>query len=39
MEKYETPNLAVREHNCPRDHEGSLKGMEAKAALKCVNRV
>jgi hypothetical protein len=39
MEKYETPDVAVWEHNCPRIHEGSLKGMEAKAALECVNRV
>jgi hypothetical protein len=39
MEKYETPNVAVREHNCPRNHEGSLKGMEVKVALECVNRV
>jgi hypothetical protein len=39
MEKNETPDVAVREHNCPRNHEGSSKGMEAKAAFKCVNRV
>jgi hypothetical protein len=39
MEKNETPGVAVREHNCPRNHEGSSKGMEAKAALECVNRV
>ncbi len=25
--------------NCPRSHEGSSKGMEAKAALECVNIV
>jgi hypothetical protein len=34
IEKKETPVV-----NCPRDHEGSFKGMEAKAALECVNRV
>ncbi len=39
MEKNETPDVAVREHKCPRNHEGSSKGMEAKAALECVNRV
>jgi hypothetical protein len=39
MEKNETPDVAVGEHNCPRSHEGSSKGMEAKAALECVNRV
>ena len=39
MEKNETPDVAVREHNCPRSHEGSSKGMEAKAALECVNIV
>jgi hypothetical protein len=26
-------------HHCPRNHEGSLKGMEAKAALACVNKI
>jgi hypothetical protein len=36
---YETPDIPVREHNCPKNHEGSSKGMEAKAALECVNRV
>ena len=39
MDKYETPDIPVREHNCPKNHEGSSKGMEAKAALECVNRV
>jgi hypothetical protein len=39
MEKNETPNVAVWEHNCPRNHESSSNGMEAKAALECVNRV
>jgi hypothetical protein len=39
MEMHGTPDVAVRLHNCPRNHEGSSKGMEAKAALECVNRV
>jgi hypothetical protein len=39
MEKYETPDIPVLEHNCPKNHEGSSKGMKVKAALECVNRV
>jgi hypothetical protein len=39
MAKLETPDVAVSQHNCSRNHEGSSKGMEAKAALECVNRV
>ena len=26
-------------HHCPRNHDGSSKGMEAKAALACLNKV
>jgi hypothetical protein len=31
--KNTTPEVPVRAHECPRNHEGSSKGMEAKAAL------
>jgi hypothetical protein len=37
--KNTTPEVPVRAHECPRNHEGSSKGMEAKAALECVNQV
>ena len=39
MRNNETPDVPVRIHNCSRNHEGSSKGMEAKAALECVNTV
>jgi hypothetical protein len=39
MEKQETLDLPVPIHNCPKNHSGSPKGMEAKAALDCVNKV
>jgi hypothetical protein len=39
MRKNETPDVSVQMHNCSRNHKGSSKGMEAKAALECVNRV
>jgi hypothetical protein len=39
MRKNETPDIALGLHNCPQNHKGSLKGMEVKAALECVNRV
>jgi hypothetical protein len=29
----------VQEHHCPRNHDGSSKGMEAKAALECLNKI
>jgi hypothetical protein len=34
-----TPDLPVRQHPCTRNHEGSSKGIEARAALECVNKV
>ncbi len=33
IEKNKTPNLPVPQHRCPKNHEGSSKGMEAKGAL------
>jgi hypothetical protein len=39
MSKSGTPDVAVRVHACPRNHDGSSKGMEAKAALACVTKV
>jgi hypothetical protein len=39
MQKNKTPDLPVCQHLCPRNHEGSSKGMEARAALECVNKV
>ena len=39
MEVEKTPDLPVRLHLCPRNHEGSSKGMEAKATLECVTQV
>jgi hypothetical protein len=39
MRKNETPDVAIWLDNCPRNHEGSSKGIEAKAALECVDRV
>jgi hypothetical protein len=39
MRKKETPDIPVWMHNCSWNNEGSSKGMEAKAALECVNRV
>jgi hypothetical protein len=39
MEKEETPDLPLPVHRCPKNHSGSSKGMEAKAALDCVNKV
>jgi hypothetical protein len=35
----ETPDLTVQLHNCQQTHEGSWEGIEAKAALECVNRL
>jgi hypothetical protein len=37
--KNKTPDIAVHLHNCPRNHEGSSKGVEARAALECVLKV
>jgi hypothetical protein len=34
-----TPDVPVTAHNCPWNDDGSSKGMEAKAALSCVNKV
>jgi hypothetical protein len=39
MTKNRPPEVPVRAHECPQNHEGSSKGMEAKAALECVNKV
>ncbi len=39
IEKNKTPNLPVPQHRCPKNHEGSSKGMEAKAGLECVSKV
>jgi hypothetical protein len=33
------PDVPVAAHNCPWNHDGSSKGMEAKAALECINKV
>jgi hypothetical protein len=34
-----TISLPTSDHRCPKKHTGSSKGMEAKAALDCVNKV
>jgi hypothetical protein len=39
MARHNTPDVPVAKHNCPRNHEGSSKGMEAKAALECLNKI
>jgi hypothetical protein len=39
MLKNEMPDVAVQLHNCPRNHEGSSKGMDEKAARECVKIV
>jgi hypothetical protein len=39
IQKDGTPNLPVNEHHCPKNHTGSSKGMEAKAALDCVHQI
>jgi hypothetical protein len=39
IDKQEMPNLLVPDHSCPNNYTGSSKGMEAKAALNCVNQV
>jgi hypothetical protein len=39
MQKDKTPDLPAPSHLCPKNHTGSSKGMEAKAALDCVNKV
>jgi hypothetical protein len=39
MQKNETLDMAVWDHECPLNQEGSSKGMEAKTALEIVNRV
>jgi hypothetical protein len=31
-----TPDVPVKRHNCPKNHDGSSKGMEAKGALDCL---
>jgi hypothetical protein len=33
------PTTSVPEHHCPKHYSGSSKGMEAKAALDCVDQV
>jgi hypothetical protein len=39
IEANKTPDLPVNQHDCPRNHDGSSKGMEPLAALDCVNKV
>ena len=39
MLKDKTPDVPMSLHHCPRNHDGSSKGMEAKAALACLNKV
>jgi hypothetical protein len=39
MEKHKTPDVPVLDHECPKNYTGSSKGMEAQAALDCVNKV
>jgi hypothetical protein len=39
MEKLKTPDVAVEFHHCPKNYDGSSKGMEAKAAMDCLNKV
>jgi hypothetical protein len=34
-----TINSSTPDHRCPKNHTGSSKGMEAKAALDCANKV
>jgi hypothetical protein len=38
MEKLKSPVLPVPDHQCPKNHTGSSKGMEAKADFDCVNK-
>jgi hypothetical protein len=39
MEKAKTPTVPSSEHHCPKNYDGSSKGMEAKAALECVKKI
>jgi hypothetical protein len=39
MKKTANTNAPVPDHQCPKNYTGSSKGMEAKAALDCVNQV
>jgi hypothetical protein len=39
IEKSKTPDLPVPLHNCPKNHDGSSKGMEAKGALECLMQI
>jgi hypothetical protein len=34
-----TPDVPVIQHHCLWNHDGSSKGMEAKATLECVNKI
>ncbi len=39
MKKLQTPDVPVKSHHCPKNYEGSSKGMEAQAALECVMQI
>jgi hypothetical protein len=39
MSKLKTPDVPVEQHHCPKNYSGSSKGMEAQAALDCVNQI
>jgi hypothetical protein len=39
MKKLQTPDVPVKSHHCPKNYEGSSKGMEAQAALDCVMKI
>jgi hypothetical protein len=39
IKKKKTPDIPVPSHHCPKNYEGSSKGMEAEAALDCVKKV
>jgi hypothetical protein len=39
MDGLKTPDVPVLEPQCPKIYTGSLKGMEVKASLDCVNKV
>jgi hypothetical protein len=39
IESDNTTNLLERKHHCQNNHDGSSKGMEAWAALECINKV
>jgi hypothetical protein len=39
MKQHKTPDIPVGSHNCPKNYDGSSKGMEAEAALECMMKI